>query len=216
MKKERKDRESLLVGVTGGIGSGKSVVCRLFAQLGRVVISADTLARKVTETDSRVRGSIRTTFGAEVFRSNGKLDRKKLAEIVFSDEWLRKRLNKIVHPRVFDSLQQHIDSLSRQQRIPYVVIEAALIYETGLHQKLDYVIVVDAQKEIRVSRVGQRDGISRKEILGRMGSQMQGDRKVQLADFVIHNNGKISELSAKVKLIDLILTAVKSSTKSAQ
>lgn len=208
--KKNKANEYLLIGVTGGIGSGKSAVCGLFAQLGRSVISADTVAKKLTETDIHVRRSIRNTFGAEVFQSNGELDRKKLAEIVFADGRLRKRLGKIVHPMVFASLQQHIDSLSHQQRIPYVVIEAALIYETRLHKDLDYVIVVNAQEKIRMLRVIRRDGISRQEVLMRMKSQMPNDRKIRMADFVVNNNGQISELYSKVKLIDLILTAVMS------
>ena len=216
MKKRRNDREYLLVGVTGGIGSGKSVVCGLFQELGRSVISADEVARNLTETDRHVKGSIRTTFGAEVFQSNGELDRKKLAEIVFSDGRLRKRLNKIIHPKVFDSLQQHIDSLSRQQQIPYVVIEAALIYETELNKDLDYVIVVDAQEETRILRVIQRDGNSRREILKRIRSQMQSNRKVQKADFVIYNNGQVSELHEKVKFVDLILTSILSSKNTSK
>ena len=213
MQLSLKAREYLLVGVTGGIGSGKSVVCELLAQLGRCVLSADAVARSLTESDSQVKESIRSTFGIEVFHSNGELDRKKLAEMVFSDERLRKRLNKIVHPKVFSSLQHHVDSLLPHQRLPYVVIEAALIYETGLHKNLDYVIVVDAREKSRISRVMKRDGITRREVLSRMNSQLPSSRKIGMADFAIHNNGKISELYSRVKLIDRILTAVISSKR---
>jgi dephospho-CoA kinase len=204
--KQRPAKPFFLVGVTGGIGSGKSTVCSLFSQLGRDVISADKIASQLADQDENIKKQISKTFGEEVYFENGLLDRKKVAKIVFQKDSLRKKLNAIVHPKVFRAIDGQVQRLSRAQRSPYVIIEAALIYETGMDERLDYTIVVDAREDTSVKRVMARDGCSRKDVLDRMRSQMPVEKKLKKADFVIGNERSKPELLPKVKLIDSLLT----------
>ena len=195
------------VGVTGGIGSGKSIVCSLFEELGRTVLSADRIARELTESDGVVRAAITKAFGNDVYGANGTLDRKRLAAIVFTDARLRRKLDGIVHPRVFVALDHALEELPPERRRPYVIIEAALIYESGLHKHLDAVVVVHAEEETRITRVMRRDHCTREEVLMRMQAQLPADTKVTRADFVIYNEHNSVDLAAKVSFIDSLLKA---------
>jgi dephospho-CoA kinase len=201
----RSSRGYLLVGVTGGIGSGKSTVCRAFAKLGRQVISADLIARSLTETDPMIRTKITQTFGAAIYRSNGSLDRKKLAAQVFADMRLREQLDAIVHPEVFRDLERRLNGLAKARRRPYVVIEAALVYESGFDKGLDRVVVVTADEESRIVRVMQRDGCSREEVLRRINSQMPAGQKASKGDYIIVNEQNSTLLESKVQFIDALL-----------
>ena len=194
--------------MTGGIGSGKSTVCSLFSQLGRFVISADEIASRLSDHDENVKNRILKTFGKEVYFKNGLLNRKRVADLVFQHESLRKKLNAILHPQVFRAIDAQVQKLSDSRRSPYVVIEAALIYETGMDERLDYTIVVDAREDTRIKRVMARDGCTRKEVLDRIHSQMPVEKKLKKADFVIGNERSRSELMPKVKLIDSLLDQV--------
>ncbi len=200
----------LRVGVTGGIGSGKSTVCALFAKLGRTVFSADEIAREVTDTREDIKSAIRKTFGDKVFLPAGLLNRKVLADLIFQNQPLRKKLDEIVHPHVFAAVNQAIELTPQNKRMPYVLIEAALIFESGMDERLDHVIVVHADEEIRIQRVIDRDTISRDEVLARIQSQMDPKEKKELADFVIENDGDEEELFERVKFIDRILSIMKS------
>jgi dephospho-CoA kinase len=206
--KQQLAKPFFLVGVTGGIGSGKSTVCSLFSELGRAVISADKIAGQLANQDDNIKKQISKTFGEEVYLKNGLLDRKKVAKIVFQKDSLRKKLNAIVHPQVFRAIDRQVQQLSHAQRSPYVIIEAALIYEAGMDSRLDFTIVVDAGAESRIKRVIKRDGCSRKDVLDRMRSQMSVEKKLRKADFVIGNERSKTELLPKVKLIDSLLTHV--------
>ena len=141
----------LRVGITGGIGSGKSTVCNLFAGLGRTVLSADDIARQLTDNSAQIKSSIRKTFGEKVFLPNGVLDRQALAAIVFENHSLRAKLDALIHPHVFAALDEAIDRLSLSDKSSYLLIEAALIYESGMDEKLDYVVVVHADEEVTSS-----------------------------------------------------------------
>ena len=196
----------LRVGVTGGIGSGKSTVCGLFSRLGRTVIQADDLAHRVANEDSEVKRAIQREFGPAVYLPDGLLDRKTMAKLVFADEHKRKTLNAIVHPRVFSAIAGQLDSLSFTQYHPYILIEAALVYETGMNTWLDCVIVVTAGEETRIQRVMTRDGASREDVLRRIRAQMPIEEKVERADFVIRNDGLVSELDSSVLFLDRILS----------
>jgi dephospho-CoA kinase len=200
------ERDYLRIGVTGGIGGGKSIVCRLFAQLGRTVLSADKIAHEITQSDETVKEAIRKVFGEGIYPPDGSLDRRKLAAIVFREESLRQKLNDIIHPLVFRSVETRIQGLSTVARAPYIIIEAALIYETRMDERLDYVIVVDAPDEKRISRVMARDGISRKEVMQRISSQWTVAQKRKKADFIIENDGAESDLFSRVKFIDALLS----------
>ena len=204
----RRRKDYLRIGVTGGIGSGKSIVCSVFQTIGRTVISADGIARDIVETDTMTRDGIRDAFGSTIFSQDGVLDRKTLASIVFSDKRKKKILESLVHPVVFERLEFAIQQLSPGQRSPYVVIEAALVFESGMDKDLDYTIVVDADEEMRIQRIMKRDGLQRPQILQRMSSQMDAKKKARLADFTIVNVGHESELVEKVKFVDRLLTTM--------
>ncbi len=199
-------RDHLAVGVTGGIGSGKSALCGAFAGLGRLVISADLLARDLTNNDAGIIQDIRAGFGDTVMTAAGAVDRKALAAVVFHDPEARERLNAIVHPRVFTALSEKLAAEPAGRLRPYVVIEAALIYEAGM--ELDYVIVVDAPEEERIRRVMLRDGCSREEVLSRIASQMSATEKRKRADFIVENTGQADALAHQAAFLDTLLTAL--------
>jgi len=196
------------IGVTGGIGSGKSEVCKIFERLGVRVLYADRIAKEIVENDGEVKREIKKVFGADVFDGKGNLDRKKMAAIVFSDERLKNKLNQIIHPKVFEVIDKEIGHLAVCGKEKFVIVEAALIYETGMEKNLDYVIVVDADEDVRIKRVIGRDGCSRGEVMSRIAAQMPVKEKVRRADFVIGNNGTKEELVGKVKFLYLLLSVM--------
>ncbi|MBI5470981.1 MAG: dephospho-CoA kinase [Ignavibacteriae bacterium] len=208
MKKKSSENSFLRIGLTGGIGSGKSIVCSQFAQLGRTVLYADEIARELTDTDGAIKTAIRKAFGDAVFLDSGLVNRKALAGIVFGNELRRKKLNQIIHPRVFQAVESAIANLSEARKNPYIVIEAALIFESGMDKQLDYVVVVNADEELRIQRIMARDGISRDEVLARMRSQMDITQKLKLADFVIENDGSEAELLARAKFLDALFSSI--------
>ncbi|MFN0159516.1 MAG: dephospho-CoA kinase [Bacteroidota bacterium] len=206
MKKKNKDY--LLVGLTGGIGSGKSLAAQALRELGRTVISADQVAHALTEKNLETQSRIRETFGNDVFMTDGSLNRKKLASIVFSDPARLLQLNHIIHPLVTKEIVRTIDQLPIARRRPYVAIEAALVFESGLDSILDYTVVVHANDKVRIDRVVRRDGFSVDQVTRRMELQIPTKELLELADFTIENNATETELHRNVRLIDSILTAL--------
>lgn len=202
---KQKSPRYLRVGITGGIGSGKSTVCNLFARLGRAVLSADAIARSLTDGNDDIKASIRKAFGTGVFLPNGAVDRKALAAHVFMNRTRLQTLNAIIHPHVFRAIEQALSQLPTTQRQPYVVIEAALIFESGMDKQLDYVVVVSADEGKRIDRVMKRDGVTREEVLARMQSQMNVEQALRRADFVLTNNGTEPDLERSVAFVDSLL-----------
>lgn len=200
-----KKNNGLTIGVTGGIGSGKSEVCRLFSALGVKIIFADSLAKEIMETNVSVRKKIERAFGKDVYIAEGTLNRQGLAEMIFSDARLRKKIDSIVHPHVLQVLKRIIFQGNSLHQENLLVIEAALIFESGADKMMDYIIVVDADEEKRIDRVVRRDGTSREEVLRRSKVQMSPERKVRKADFVIQNNGTFQSLETKVKFLHHLL-----------
>ena len=196
----------LRVGVTGGIGSGKSTVCRMFSDLGRFVVMADEVARNLADEDPDAKREIEAEFGSNAYLSNGLLNRKKIAAIVFTNKQKRANLDSIIHPRVFRIIEQQLASLPSIQALPYVLIEAALIYETGMDGSLDYVVVVAAEEETCIQRVSVRDNVSREDVGRRISAQMPMERKMKRADFIIHNNATEADLCSTVHFLDSILS----------
>ena len=187
----------LKIGVTGGIGSGKSEVCRIFESLGVPVIYADDVAKELGNYDAEVRALLRKLLGEKAYTSDGVLDRAWVASRIFSNSGLRKKMNDIVHPRVERAIAQKVNDLNRAgTRV--VLVEAALIYEAGLDKTLDAVLVVDADEETRIARVAERDGVVREQVLNRIASQQDPATKVKAADYVIVNNGTKEDLRQKV------------------
>jgi dephospho-CoA kinase len=207
-------RKLLKVGLTGGIGSGKSLVAAMFKGLGVPVLSADGIARSLTETDEAIKGGIRKHFGSTVFKKDGSLDRKRVAAIIFSDKDKRETLNAIIHPLVLRKIEEEIATVEKRSHAAFVIHEAALIYEAGADKNLDYVVFVDADEETRIRRVIERDGISRADVSRRIDSQMPAEKKKELADFVITNDGDIKSLEGRVKFLFGLFLKIGETTKA--
>ena len=174
-----------ILGVTGGIGCGKSVVCAHLAQLGAEIFDADLTARNLMESDEKVRQEVTRAFGRESYREDGSLNRKWLASQVFADDTRLEELNGIVHPNVahaFGILRDHFQG-------GLLVHEAALIYEAGAEKRLDAICVVTAPKALRIARVMARDRVSAEKVLARMSRQMSQEEKAGRADVVLVNDG---------------------------
>jgi dephospho-CoA kinase len=175
----------LHIGLTGNIGSGKTVVASIFSTLGVPVFHADLEARKLYNLDI-VKDKIRNLFGDGVFSPSGDILRPRLAGIVFSNKDMLDHLNEIIHPAV---RQNYLDWCGQFPEKPYSLYEAAILFESGHYKAMDKVICVTAPEELRIRRVMERDGISRNETENRIANQWQEEQKIALADFVIRNDG---------------------------
>jgi len=179
-------KRPLQIGITGGIGSGKSLVCRIFQQLGVPVYDADSRAKELMVTDSILVGQIKKEFGTQSYSSDGGIDRTLLAETIFSDPFKLEKLNRMVHPRVAEDynhwVEQHRDK-------PYVIKEAALIFEAGSWKVLDKVIVVASPERLRMKRILSRDTHrTANDVHAIINNQMPEEEKLKRADFVITND----------------------------
>ncbi len=174
----------LKIGITGGIGAGKSTVAGIFKVLGVPVFDADATAKNILNTDSVLREQIADTFGSETYK-NGLLDKKYLATLVFNNPDQLAKLNALVHPATIAAADKWA---SRFADRPYIIKEAALLFEAGTYVGLDYIIGVTAPVELRIARVMARDQVSREEVLSRMQHQLDDTEKMQRCDFVIDNN----------------------------
>lgn len=198
----------LRVGVTGGIGSGKSSVCSLFREHGRAVLEADEIARSIMEQDPVIRNAIAATFGPDTYLQSGGVNKSRMRSVVFGNAATRKRLNAIVHPAVFEALERAISELPLARRAPYIIVEAALIFESGLDKRLDYTIVVHAETEKRIKRLMLRDGATRSDIEQRMAAQLPAEVILKRSDFMIENNGIVEDLRPRVSFIDRLLQTI--------
>ncbi|MND64582.1 Dephospho-CoA kinase [compost metagenome] len=174
----------LKIGITGGIGSGKTFICRLFEALGIPVYNADEEAKRLMNTDIRIKEKLIAQFGESTYK-DGLLDRAFLANMVFSDKDKLELLNGIVHPIVI----QEAKDWAERQTTRYSLKEAALLFESGSYKELDYTILVTAPMDIRIQRVIERDGATEQQVQERMSKQLSDEEKLQLADFVIVNDG---------------------------
>lgn len=202
------DPAFLRIGVTGGIGAGKSAVCAAFARKGRVVLAADVIARTVMESDAALRKRVAAICGPDAYRADGTLNVPHVAETIFTDDRTRARLNAAVHPVVFRRITREIAALPDDRRRPYVLIEAALLYESGMEKDLDAVLVVHAQEALRIERVLARGGTTREEVLRRMAAQMPAEEKRAMADFVIINEGTLASIDERVSFFDTLFRAM--------
>ena len=191
------------VGITGGIGSGKTTVCEIFERLGVPVYYADKQAKYLMETDKALREAIRQLFGDEAFDAENNLNRAFIAGIVFKDEEKLLALNALVHPAVKADYDSWNAILARKE-YPYSLKEAALLVESGSYKDLDKLIVVSAPLEDRIKRVMARDNISEEQVKARIDAQLPESEKVKLADYVIDNN-LIMELVPQVGKVHLDL-----------
>lgn len=171
------------VGLTGGIGSGKTTVGRVFRAMGIPVFEADAEGRRLMAQDTALQRSIVERFGAAVVNENG-IDRAALAGIVFQDTEALKALNALIHPAV----RAAFDRWAREQRAPYVMMEAAVLAESGGHRTLDAIVVVSAPEPIRIRRVMQRDGVPEEAVRARLANQVSEAERLAIANHMIHND----------------------------
>ena len=175
------------IGITGGIGSGKTTVCRLFALLGVPTHNSDLVAKNLMRTQPELINGIKTAFGSEVYGANEELKTAVLAQKVFGNAAALRRLNALVHPWVATHFEQWC---AQQQALgkPFVLKEAAIIYEQNLQKNLDAVLLVYAPETLRIARTMQRSAMSYEQVQARIAAQMPDDDKLKLADFVVFND----------------------------
>jgi dephospho-CoA kinase len=186
-----------LIGITGGIGSGKSTIAKVFISMGFPVYNSDTRAKELINSNIDVIDSIKQEFGDDIYSSEG-LDRKKMASIVFSDSDKLQKLNSIVHPAV----GLDFDKWANSQNTSFVLKEAAILFETGIYKSLDKTILVTCPKEERINRVMKRDSATKEAIEARMNSQWSEEKKKELADYIIDNSGEEMVIPQVISLIN--------------
>ena len=191
----------LKIGLTGGIGTGKSSVSALFKEWGAYIFDADVVAKDIIYNNDTAQSELIAEFGTDVLGADNKIDKKKLARIAFSDEDHQLRLNIIIHPYVFNEIDATFDKVLADGNHEVFVVDAALIYESGADTHMDYVIVVTSHLKIRTERVMTRGGLTLDEFLQRVELQWPDEDKVHMADFVIHNNSTEEHLAAEAKKI---------------
>ncbi|OSZ78370.1 dephospho-CoA kinase [Chitinophagaceae bacterium IBVUCB1] len=174
----------LKVGITGGIGSGKSVVCRVFETLGIPVFNADDAGKYLLAHDATVIGAVKALLGNEVYHNN-QPDRQHIAKLVFANPVLLTKLNAIIHPAVI----AYGNNWMQSQTSPYAIKEAAILFESGSYNGLDAIVGVYAPKEVRIARAMQRDDVTKEKVLERMANQMDEEEKMSRCDYVITNDG---------------------------
>ena len=172
------------VGITGGIGSGKSVVASLLNLYGIPVYVADTESKTLVDTSPLIRENLTVLFGSDIYDGKG-LNRKLLASYIFTDPKLREKVNAIIHPEV----NRHFAAWVEAQGKEVCAIESAILFESGFNLVVDKVLMVYAPREIRIERATLRDGASREDIIRRIDSQMSDERKKELSDYIIYNDG---------------------------
>lgn len=180
---------TMVVGLTGGVASGKSLVEGEFKRLGAMIIDADVVAREITAPGKPAYKKIVREFGKKILLPDGQINRKILGTLVFSDPEKLKKLNEITHPPIIREIKKLSLELKKKYPQSIIVVNAPLLIEVGLHKKMNKVVVVYADENISVERIKKRDGLTKEEALSRIKTQMPLEKKIEFADFVIYNNG---------------------------
>lgn len=187
-------------GLTGGIGSGKSTVARMFRDEGIPVVDADRIARDVTAPGQYAHLEIVHRFGRGILRADGEIDRKRLAEIVFADPVRRAELEEVTHPRIVEGIAYALHDLDAAGH-PLAIVEAALIHEKGRGGMFEAVIGIRCERSRQMKRLMDRDGIPEEKVLLRLSAQMDSDRKASASDYVIDNSGDMDSTRAQVRAL---------------
>ena len=192
---------ALAIGITGGIGSGKSTVCKIFKLLGVPVFEADLVAKALINSDAEIRNGLIQFFGKDIYSSDNKINRKMLANLIFNDDLLMEKVNRLVHPAVRNKYLIWV----KQQNSIYVIHEAAILFESGFYKMTDYSILVSAPEDMRIERVTHRDNIDLEMVKSRMLKQWTDEEKRKLASVELVNDNKkllipqILEIDKKLK-----------------
>ncbi len=188
----------LIIGLTGGIASGKSTVSDLLEKLGAPLIDFDLIARQVVEPDTRGFNSIINYFGKHILAEDGTLDRKKLSKIIFNNKKKRKKLESFIHPLIFQEFFKQLDAIVKINPNAVIQVSIPLLIELNMQHAFEYLIVVYASPKTQIERLAQRDGISIKEATNVLKSQIPIDEKVSFANFIINNESTIEETRKQV------------------
>ncbi|MFL3025800.1 MAG: dephospho-CoA kinase [Candidatus Neomarinimicrobiota bacterium] len=191
----------LRVGLTGGIGSGKSTASNFFELFGSFVINADEEAKKILSSNETVQHELISEFGTDIIDVSGEINKAKLARVAFQDEDHQQRLNSVIHPYIYNSIDDHFNDVLKDGKFDIFIVDGALIFESGYDVHMDYIVVVTALLKNRMERALARQTLSREEILKRIELQWPEEEKVNLADFVIHNDGSEEDLKNNVKIL---------------
>jgi len=191
----------LRVGLTGGIGSGKSTASNFFELFGSFVINADEEAKKILYSNETVQHELISEFGTDIIDVSGEINKAKLARVAFQDEDHQQRLNSVIHPYIYNSIDDHFNDVLKDGKFDIFIIDGALIFESGYDVHMDYIVVVTALLKNRMERALARQTLSREEILKRIELQWPEEEKVNQADFVIHNDGSEEDLKNNVKIL---------------
>lgn len=197
----------MVVGLTGGVATGKSAVAAELKRLGAHIVDADVIARRVVEPGTRAYDEIVAEFGPGVVRDDGTLDRRAIAAVVFSDRARLKRLNEITHPPIRRMITEEVERAEREHPGGLVVVDAALLIENGLYRNMERVIVVAADDAVQLERLMKREGLTEDKARERIATQMPMTEKVRLADHVIDNNGAVENTLDQVRSLYAALTA---------
>jgi dephospho-CoA kinase len=194
------------IGVTGGMGVGKTSVCRIFESFGIPIYNADIRAKALMTENESVRRDIEAEFGWDAYHKDGSLNRTYLAKIVFDNPEKLEKLNSIVHPRVFDDYNSWV---AGQTDAPYTIKEAALMFETDSYKQLDEIIVVTCPINIRIERIMKRDHAKREDVLKRINNQMTDKERLKRAHYIIRNDGSESLIHQSIDIHQQILQKTK-------
>jgi len=189
----------LIVGLTGGVASGKTGTSQVLKEEGAYIIDADQIARELVQPQKPAWNELIRAFGKEILQEDGSIHRKKLAEKVFADPKQRKRLNQILHPRIKEEMGRRTKEIGQKDPEAIVVIDAPLLVELGDHHEMDKLIVVTSTQTQQIERLKDRDGISPEAALKILSSQMSLGEKVKLADFVIGNEGSLEDTKKRAR-----------------
>lgn len=189
----------MIIGLTGGIASGKSTVSSLFVQLGAALVDADQIAREVVLPGQPALEEVAAVFGQAVLQADGRLNRKKLGEIVFADPAHRKKLESILHPAIRSKIKAQMYAYEQEEPNRLVIVDIPLLYESGLQELFQEVVLVYIPAEEQLNRLTKRDGMSRQEAEARLKAQMPIEEKRALADYIIDNSGTLEQTKEKVQ-----------------
>lgn len=194
MDRVKEPTNGIIIGLTGNIASGKSTVGNILEEMGATVVDADQVARQVVERGTPALHDLVNTFGERILKCDGSLNREVLGNIVFGDKEALEKLNKITHPRIRNVLQQMFDEFRRQPEPGVLVVEAALLFETGLNLLMDQVWFVTAPLDTRIERLMMRNGLSYEAAMKRINSQESEEIKQVKSNFIINNDGDQEQL----------------------